>query len=105
MLVLSRKCEQSLLLGDDIVVTVLGIDGDRVKLGIEAPRSVTILRHEVFEQLQASNTSAAASGVRPRMQAIAAALNGRSAQPVSGRDLVPAVEDGTSGHATEYSRL
>ena len=62
MLVLSRKPEQSLLLGDDITVTVLAIQGDRVKLGVNAPPSVTILRSEVYEQLRAANTQAAASG-------------------------------------------
>ena len=59
MLVLSRKCEQSLLLGEDITITVLAIDGERVKLGIEAPRSVTVLRTEVHDQLQLANAGAA----------------------------------------------
>jgi len=59
VLVLSRKCEQSLLLGEDITITVLAIDGERVKLGIEAPRSVTVLRTEVHDQLQLANTDAA----------------------------------------------
>jgi carbon storage regulator len=77
MLVLSRKCEQSLLLGDDIVVTVLGIDGDRVKLGIEAPRSVAVLRQEVYQQVHSSNKSAAASSGRPPIKTIAAALRKR----------------------------
>jgi carbon storage regulator len=80
MLVLSRKCEQSLLLGDDIVVTVLAIDGDRVKLGIEAPRSVSVLRQEVYQQLRSSNTTAAAAETRPSIHAIAAAIRNRSAQ-------------------------
>jgi len=81
MLVLSRKCEQSLLLGDDIVVTVLGIEGDRVKLGIEAPRSVAVLRQEVYQQLRSSNASAAVKASRPSIHAVAAALRGRSAEP------------------------
>ena len=80
MLVLSRKCEQSLLLGDDIVVTVLGIDGDRVKLGIEAPRSVAVLRQEVYQQLRSSNTTAATTKSRESIHAIAAAIRNRSAQ-------------------------
>jgi carbon storage regulator len=77
MLVLSRKCEQSLLLGDDIVVTVLGIEGDRVKLGIQAPRSISVLRQEVYQQVQSSNTRAAASPIRPQLHTIAAALRER----------------------------
>jgi carbon storage regulator len=73
MLVLSRKCEQSVLLGDDIVVTVLGVEGDRVKLGIQAPRGINILRHEIYEQLQAANASAA-NHTRPSVHSIAAAV-------------------------------
>jgi len=70
-LVLSRKCEQSLLLGDNIVVTVLGI---------EAPRSVSVLRQEVYQQVRSSNTSAAAPLARPQLQTIAAALRNREIQ-------------------------
>jgi carbon storage regulator len=79
MLVLSRKCDQSLLVGDNIVVTVLSIDGDRVKLGIDAPRSVSVLRLEVFQQLRSANTSAAAATTS--LQSVAAALRGRTSQP------------------------
>ncbi len=82
MLVLSRKTEQSLLLGDDIIVTVLGIEGDRVKLGIQAPRSVSVLRQEVYDQVQSSNTSAAAPRIRPQLHTIAAALRVRADQKV-----------------------
>lgn len=76
MLVLSRKPEQSLLLGDDITVTVLAIEGDRVKLGIQAPRSVTVLRQEVYAQVQAAN--AAAASAPPPLHSVAAALRGRA---------------------------
>jgi carbon storage regulator len=61
MLVLSRRPEQSFRLGDDITVTVLGIDGDRVKLGIRAPRNVVVLREELFSELQGANSEAASS--------------------------------------------
>jgi len=61
VLVLSRKPEQSLHLGDEITITILAIEGDRVKLGIQAPRSVSILRHEVYSQIQAANEAAAAA--------------------------------------------
>jgi carbon storage regulator len=80
MLVLSRKCDQSLLVGDNIVLTVLSIDGDRVKLGIEAPRSVSVLRQEVFEQLRSANTSAAAVATPATLESVAAALRGRTTQ-------------------------
>ncbi|HKZ27891.1 MAG TPA: carbon storage regulator [Rubrobacteraceae bacterium] len=47
MLVLTRKVHQSILIRDDIVVEVLGVDRGRVKLGVSAPRDVTILRQEL----------------------------------------------------------
>lgn len=53
MLVLTRRAEESISIGDSIVITVLAIEGDRVKLGITAPREMTILRQEIFEAVQA----------------------------------------------------
>lgn len=49
MLVLTRHVDESIAIGDSIIVTVLGIEGDRVKIGISAPREITILRHEIFQ--------------------------------------------------------
>ena len=48
MLVLTRKSNQSIMIGDDIEVSVLAITGDKVRIGIEAPRSVPVLRKEVY---------------------------------------------------------
>ena len=55
MLVLTRRVDESISIGDHIQVTVLAVEGDRVKLGISAPREITILRQEVFEAIQAQN--------------------------------------------------
>ncbi len=52
MLVISRKVDESLLIGDSIVVTVLAIEGDRVKIGINAPRETIILRQEIYQAVQ-----------------------------------------------------
>lgn len=52
MLVLSRKKDGSIIIGDDIVVTVVDIRGDRVKLGIQAPMDVSVHRQEVYEEIQ-----------------------------------------------------
>jgi carbon storage regulator len=83
MLVLSRKCDQSLILGEDITITVLGIEGDRVKLGIRAPRSVPVLREEVYEQLRVANQGAASTTttLRPSIQDLAAMLRRERATP------------------------
>lgn len=51
MLVLARRKEESIIIGDDIVVTVLGIEGEKVKLGIEAPNQVRIWRKELYEAI------------------------------------------------------
>lgn len=63
MLVLTRKLNQSIFIGDSIEVVVLEVRGDQVRLGIKAPRDVVVHRKEVFEQIQAENESA--SGASP----------------------------------------
>lgn len=52
MLVLTRHVDESIAIGDSIVVTVLAIEGDRIKLGISAPREIQILRQEVFQAIK-----------------------------------------------------
>ena len=59
MLVLSRRANQSIMIGSEIVVTVLEVRGDHVRLGIQAPRSVSVHREEVFAEIQRENRSAA----------------------------------------------
>lgn len=59
MLVLTRAAKQSIVIGADVVVTVLEIRGDQVRLGISAPRSVTVHREEVFAELAQVNRAAA----------------------------------------------
>jgi carbon storage regulator len=57
MLVLSRKPHESIIIGNDIRVVVLGLEADHVKLGIEAPRDVPVHRFEIFEEINRSNRS------------------------------------------------
>ena len=52
MLVLTRRANQSIMIGHEIVVTVLEVRGDQVRLGIKAPRSIDVHREEIFAQLQ-----------------------------------------------------
>ena len=59
MLVLTRRPGESIMIGDDIVVTVLDVRGDVVRVGIKAPRSVQVHREEVYLDLQKSNREAA----------------------------------------------
>ena len=63
MLVLTRKKDQSIIIGDDIEVTVIAIEGDQIKLGIKAPRSIDIQRKEIFLAIQEENHRAATAPV------------------------------------------
>ena len=58
MLALARKSNESIMLGNDIEITVLEIKGDQVKLGIKAPKSVPIYRKEIYLQIQEENRQA-----------------------------------------------
>lgn len=58
MLVLGRKCNESIVVNGNITITVLGVDGDRVKLGIQAPPEVAILRQELYETVKQENLRA-----------------------------------------------
>jgi len=58
MLVLSRRESQSIVIGSDVVVTVVSIRGDQVRIGIDAPRSITVHRKEVAETIEAANRAA-----------------------------------------------
>jgi carbon storage regulator len=58
VLVLTRKSNQSIMIGDDIEVSVLAIMGEKVRIGIEAPRSVPVFRKEVYIEIQADREAA-----------------------------------------------
>ncbi|GGH64439.1 hypothetical protein GCM10008014_42820 [Paenibacillus silvae] len=59
MLVLTRKKGESIVISDDIVLTVLSVDGENVKLGISAPKEIDIYRKEVLEAIEQNNQNAA----------------------------------------------
>ena len=55
MLVLSRGRDESIIIGDDVVVTIVDIRGDKVRLGIDAPEEIPVHRREVYEAIQREN--------------------------------------------------
>ena len=59
MLVLSRHRDESIIIGDDIVITIVDIRGDKVRLGIQAPQHVPVHRQEVYDAIQRENRKAA----------------------------------------------
>jgi carbon storage regulator len=73
MLIISRKAEQSIILNGNITVKVLGIEGDRVKLGIVAPGDVRVLRSELLDEVRSQNV-AASRGNKEALGAIRQAL-------------------------------
>jgi carbon storage regulator len=62
VLVLTRKSNQSIMIGDDIEISVLGIMGEKVRIGIEAPRSVPVFRKEVYLEIQQDRAAGDAEG-------------------------------------------
>lgn len=64
MLVLTRKPKESIVIGDDIEITIVEIRGDQVRIGIEAPRSLAVFRKEIYVDIRDANERAAASAER-----------------------------------------
>ena len=62
MLVLSRHRDESIMIGDDVVVTIVDIRGDKVRLGIDAPQSIPVHRQEVYEAIKRENEKASRLG-------------------------------------------
>ena len=69
MLVLTRKSNQSIMIGDDIEISVLAIMGEKVRIGIQAPRDIPVFRKEVYLEIQQEQVSGADKGAREEVDA------------------------------------
>jgi carbon storage regulator len=69
MLVLTRKSDQSIMIGDDIEISVLAIMGEKVRIGIQAPRDIPVFRKEVYLEIQQEQIGAAGKGAREEVDA------------------------------------
>ena len=58
MLILTRRVGETLMIGDDVAVTVLGVKGNQVRIGVKAPRDVTVHREEIYERIREEDESA-----------------------------------------------
>jgi carbon storage regulator len=64
MLILTRKLGESIAIGDDIKITVLNIKGKQLRIGIEAPKYVSVHRHEIYQAIQEQNLQASVSDIQ-----------------------------------------
>jgi carbon storage regulator len=87
VLILTRRVGENVIVGDDIVISVIEVRGDAVRIGIQAPRSVTVHREEVYVELQRANEQAASSSDA----AVGAAVEELLAEDVLAEDVL--VED------------
>ena len=76
MLVLSRKINQAIMVGDNVRIVIVGVERDQVKVGIEAPRDIPVHRSEVYEEIQRSNRLAAEAGAQAPAPAATVRLGG-----------------------------
>ena len=70
MLILTRKLGERITIGDDITITLLEIKGAQIKLGIEAPQSISIHRQEIYERIRKQNLSSSAASTSDLSEAI-----------------------------------
>lgn len=68
MLALSRKANESIIIGNDIEITILEVKGEQVKIGINAPKSIPVYREEVYKQIKESNKEAASDAVQENLK-------------------------------------
>jgi carbon storage regulator len=72
MLVLSRRKDETIMIGDEIEITIVDIKGDTVRIGIDAPRRIAVHRKEVYEAIQQENIAAAQQQAVPDAQTLGA---------------------------------
>ena len=80
MLVLTRRVDESIMIGDEVMVTVVAVKGDHVRIGVSAPRRVSIHRLEIYEEIRRANEEASVAA-SPDLTALAGLLPSPPATP------------------------
>ena len=65
MLILTRRVGETLMIGDDVTVTVLGVKGNQVRIGVNAPKDVSVHREEIYERIKKERQQGLAGGEKP----------------------------------------
>jgi len=68
MLILTRRVGETLMIGDDVAVTVLGVKGNQVRIGVKAPKDVMVHREEIYERIRDEDEATDAAGTPPDEQ-------------------------------------
>jgi len=62
MLLLTRRVGEAIMIGDEVVISITGVNGNQVRIGIDAPKSIAVHREEIYERIQAEKSSGRSSG-------------------------------------------
>ena len=89
MLVLTRKTEQAIIIDGHTIVRILAVDGERVKLGIEAPDYIAVLREELVREVEGANREAADAGPRTALMKRLRSIQDRAPRKQSSSDQQP----------------
>ena len=69
MLILTRRAGETVMIGSDVTITVLGVKGNQVRIGINAPKDVAVHREEIYERIQSEKSAEAAGSGEPEAKA------------------------------------